>query len=87
MRPRHLLLLRLYAQEKAGRQNTSKTAAVGKAGDEERARTLFEVPGWRRNPALERKDFFRLQCGERFVRNDQLRGADGDFFSRRAAWT
>ena len=58
-----------------------------KESDEERARALLEVPGRGLHPALEWEDFFRLQRGERLLRNDQLRRANRDFLRGGPAWS
>ena len=68
-----------YEQEGIARSHTGTTAASCQESHEERARTLLEVPGRGRNPAYEWQSVFWLQCGERFVWNDELRRAHGDF--------
>ena len=54
-------------------RNAEEAAAGGEASFAARARPLFEVPGGSSHPAVERENLFRLQCGERVLRHDQLR--------------
>src|SRR5271156_14731 len=61
----HRVIRFLYAQESAACRRTGATVAVCEEGDEECARALLEVPGRGLHPALEREDFFGLQCRER----------------------
>jgi hypothetical protein len=73
----------LYAQENNLRQHAEKAGAGGKQSDEERARSVLELSRGSCDPADERQNILRLQCGERLLRNDQLRGANRNFLRRR----
>src|ERR1700692_936766 len=70
----------VYAQDNAVCGRTGKTAAVRAKSYEELARPLLEVSSWSGRAAFEPQNIFRVQCGERVLRNDQLRRADCDFF-------
>ncbi len=76
-----------YERQAIAWSRIDATAAVCKEGHEERARAVFEIPGRGRHPALERKNLLGLQCGERLLRNDQLRRAHSDFLGCRATWS
>ena len=45
-----------------------------------------KFPCWSGHPARERQNLLRLQCGERFLRHDELRRAHGDLFGGGATW-
>jgi hypothetical protein len=76
-----------YAEEDTACEYTGETRAVRQARYEECARALFEVPRGRFHHSLEWQDFFRLQCGECILWDDQLCRAHCHFFGRGAIWT
>src|ERR1700727_1575612 len=75
-----------YAQEDLASCRGGEAAAVREKSNEECTRTLFEISGWGGDPALKRENFFRLQCGERLLRDEQLRRAHGNFLGGGRAW-
>ena len=50
--------------------------------NEERACAILQFPRWSSHPADKWEDLLGLQCRKRVVWNDELRRADGNFFSR-----
>jgi hypothetical protein len=75
-----------YALKNAACKDAGYAVAIRQEGDEERACALLEIPRGGGSASLEWQDFCGLQRGERFLRDDELRGTHRNIFGGGTAW-